>query len=419
MEDGDTDSLDIKPPQATQRDISNNGRRNKSSKEKKHSKEHKHKERERDRGRDRDRHREDAYYKQKIEKSSRHSSDDRGGGRHRHIEIPKHRDQRNEIREKHSSESNYRNRNDLHQQYNDHLSGSGSDMRYQDYDHNIQNHGRVSKQLRRENRDDKSRRNEYPIPSQSVQVNRSESRERRKYLEVQSNTDPEKELEDLRNRILSKRHKYEKETAQNRYDDVSSDERHHASAHHSSRTSKDHKRNKHFRNEEPIIEVIDSPDEIHERRRKPTKLPTPENEEHGVRRLKLLEAEREMAWRKELAREELETRREKREKEIEVQIQTNNYGRKKKRHHDSEEEIEEKRRHRHHKKKLKNQKIGKAMISIFKNLLLKKVNMRIAWRKRNMTNNLLTLAMKKMSTLLSLLMMMMILKYLQRKKMKI
>ncbi|XP_055372938.1 serine/threonine-protein kinase PITSLRE isoform X2 [Condylostylus longicornis] len=354
IEDGDTDSLDIKPPQATHRDMSTSSRRTKPSKEKKHSKEHKHKDRERERMRDRERQREE-YYKQKLEKA-RHNSDDRG--RHRHLEIQKHREQRHEIREKHN-EGSYRGRNEIHQQqYNDRLANSGNDVRYQEYEHSIQNHGRTSKQSRGNSREDKSRRIEYPISSQTIAVNRAESREKRKYLEVQPSADPEKELEDLRSRLLSKRSKFEKKIAQSRYDDISSDERQHSS-HHSNRPVKEHKKNKHFRNDGPVIEVIDSPEEIQDQRRKSNKLPTPENEEHVARRSKLLEAEREMAWRKEIARGELEARREKREKEIEKSEALNqiiSYQRKKKRRHDSEEEQEERRRHRHHKKKLKKTK---------------------------------------------------------------
>lgn len=131
-------------------------------------------------------------------------------------------------------------------------------------------------------------------------------RDRQKSLEQQyeSKSDAERALEDLRSRLLSKRHRREeKEIA--RYDDGDPYES-------VSRAMISDQKKEHKERRENIIELIDSPEHYSDytsHRRREKKL-IHEDPEQAARRAKLLEAEREMLRRKELAREELEARRE-------------------------------------------------------------------------------------------------------------
>ncbi|CAD7081158.1 unnamed protein product [Hermetia illucens] len=266
------ESLDIKPPQAARA----NAVKKRSFKEKKHSREHKHKDRDRDRDHNRERER-------LVREREKERFDDR-----------RHRQPTGAGREweRHSKR---RERHDYHDQ---------SEQRVHDY------HARQQHKIR-----DRDKRQVLDPRDRE----RDRDRDRRKgpaehYYE--SKVDAERALEDLRTRLLSKRHKYVKELS--RYPDSRS------GTIESKRDGRDRREN---------IELIDSPEHYSDytsssnRTEKKDKKERPEDPEQAARRARLLEAERQIARQKELAKQELEARR-----ELHRERNRNTT----KRHHDSE-----------------------------------------------------------------------------------
>lgn len=297
------DSLDIKPPQHQTR-VSSSGRK-KSGKEKKHSREHRHKERERDREqRIRDHMTHDRQKDRGGGGGAINSNIGSGGGGGVGMDDRRYRQYMRDNRDRRNHHRDYYDRNEQLQQ---------SQQEY----HNRHKRGH-DKHMERDIRD----------------------KDRRKLVEYESKAEAERALEDLRTRLLSKRYKYQEEVG--RYKEHSSGHYENSSSRTSnvdrtersemtdrterSDRSQQKKERVYKERKDHIIEVIDSPEHLSdysssskrkEKEREKDK-GIPEDPELAARRSKLLEAEREMARRKEVAREELEARREKRRKRTEV-----------------------------------------------------------------------------------------------------
>ncbi|XP_058064491.1 cyclin-dependent kinase 11B [Anopheles bellator] len=329
------DSLDIKPPQASYAYYGGSKRKEKKPKERsKYSKEqqmrHHMMEREardRDRGggnrgerehyRERDHHSGGSREQHRSSQSSRVGASGLGSsGRER---------MRESNREKHHS-----TRYELNPFY--------GEMR-ETY-HSKRDREREREHRERDRERDYERVREYP-----------EKRERRTEVlnamsSGDSKADPEKMLEDLRTRLLNKKNRYDSRQQQRdvreRERDMLPDselytdemeyyrekrerKREHQHRHHREeemgKEGRDRGRNREHRERErdryetrgtgsDVVEIVESPD------RYDTGVPrTAEEREHEARRAKLLEADREMLRRKELAREELEARRLRKEEE--------------------------------------------------------------------------------------------------------
>lgn len=144
-------------------------------------------------------------------------------------------------------------------------------------------------------------------------------------------SEAERELEDLRSRLLIKRNRYadaEKRMIVDEHTDIeyrSEHREYYRHEHHSSKREKDVSSRKEYKHKsrKNIIEVIDSPETVESEppntiKYKEEKHRPNEDPELVARRARLLEAEREMAKRKESAREELEARRELRREQKET-----------------------------------------------------------------------------------------------------
>ncbi|XP_037933620.1 serine/threonine-protein kinase PITSLRE [Teleopsis dalmanni] len=329
----DTDSLDIKPPQASAhaRDPSGTKKKDKSSKDKKHSKDRKHKDKERDRDR--------GDYRE-------HRREERND-----IERYYQRNaayEREETREMMSnSERRYQKHYDRNSDGNGRsnlMGSSGSHSYHNPYQH-AQYHHQSQMHLQRQRQDYYERNqvyhhigsstaeyhnNRYHKHSTHVDYMQSDigmemQRDRRKYEYDQQN-DAESLEQDLRSRLLSKRHKYVRGSEiDDTYERTEHDKNERSYEDRERNAFKMEKKSRRIKEKSSsVIEVIDSP-EIHEedyqkhkhkkRNKKHShssaeKHKTPEDPELLARRAKLLAAEREIEKRKEAAREELEARRE-------------------------------------------------------------------------------------------------------------
>lgn len=179
---------------------------------------------------------------------------------------------------------------------------------------------------------------------------RERDRERRKESPDQSEAD--RILEDLRSRLLSKRSKIETS-------DKTEDEYEHRRIEkdinryeYETRGINRYKDGKHHRDRKELIEVIDSPENYaelqqinHKKESRHHRPMSMEDKEQAARRAKLIEAEREMAKRKEMAREELEARRELRRERKETSTSPEQQTEeRKKRRNSSDGEIKKKRK---------------------------------------------------------------------------
>ncbi|XP_055593461.1 serine/threonine-protein kinase PITSLRE [Uranotaenia lowii] len=126
-------------------------------------------------------------------------------------------------------------------------------------------------------------------------------RERRKDVEKD---DPDKLLEDLRTRLLNKKNKYDSSKQQQQTTDEHASENRKEKHHYHHR----HRERKEVTEVTETVEVVESP-EFEEDNPSKKIVAEVKSKEHDERRAKLLEAEREMARRKEAARDELEIRR--------------------------------------------------------------------------------------------------------------
>lgn len=154
---------------------------------------------------------------------------------------------------------------------------------------------------------------------------RPKEHDRRK--EATDKSEAERELEDLRSRLLIKRNKYadaEKRIVEEHTEiEYRSEQREiYRYDHHSGKREKEISRKEYkHKSRKSVIEVIDSPENVdvdQSSKYKEEKHRQTEDPELIARRAKLLEAEREMAKRKESAREELEARRELRREQKEI-----------------------------------------------------------------------------------------------------
>lgn len=306
------DSLEIKPPQAT---IGRGGGgsggssdlhhryKEKKSRDKKHSKERRHKEKNR--------------MRERSGRSDRHRGSGSGGGTHRSDrERDRDRD-RADNRERHHHQQ-------LQQQQQQQMRqlSIGNDVRYE-------MHARERDYYR----------HMYKERDRGDKIRIKEQHESKRRESPQEKSDAERALEDLRSRLLSKRNKHDQEKRfeeqhdtveyrqermvyrQNQYEYKKSS----GSGRDDSR--KDYSHHQKHRSRKNIIEVIDSPEmyaefdvplgkqqqqqqQQHKESSSSKQPKLSEDPELVARRAKLLDAEREMAKRKELARNELEARRE-------------------------------------------------------------------------------------------------------------
>ncbi|KAM7357307.1 cyclin dependent kinase 11B pitslre isoform 3-T6 [Cochliomyia hominivorax] len=166
--------------------------------------------------------------------------------------------------------------------------------------------------------------------------------DKRKYAAYDQSKDPESLEQDLRSRLLSKRHKYVKDDSMECVSAARDDsyERMYKELEHERSSKSERHKARRLKERESIIEVVDSPEveeslrhsqrkkhkrhkEKHEKKSaviedilpakiEPEKRRSPEDPELIARRAKILAAEQEKEKRKEIARKELEARRENR-----------------------------------------------------------------------------------------------------------
>ena len=359
--------MDIKPPQAHVSRDSSSSRRKEKSKDKKHSKERRHKERYSDSS---VREKEKEYRRSDVERKEirrgngedRYHRDEYVGGDDKRYHS-KHYERLNEDQAGSRSASVY------------HHGGGGNYHGHQEHQyphHQQQHHHHAQLQMQHRQRQEyyehRRQQQDYhhpPLPTdyhtqrhhqhnQPYEVNRGSGSggsqkyhdhgmEKRKYATYDQSKDPESLEQDLRSRLLSKRHKYVKDDGlegvnvgrddsyERIYDEREREKPSTKSERHKGRRIKDR---------DTIIEVVDSPEseenarhsqrkkhkrhkEKHEKRASfediltsktvaplPEKRRTPEDPELLARRAKLLAAEQEKEKRKETARKELEARRE-------------------------------------------------------------------------------------------------------------
>ncbi|XP_065359821.1 serine/threonine-protein kinase PITSLRE isoform X2 [Calliphora vicina] len=385
----DTDSLDIKPPQAHVSRDSSGSRRKEKSKDKKHSKERRHKERYADsagREKDKDYHRDSRQVERRGEVERKEMR--RGNGDDRY-QVQKSGYEREEYLA--GSEKRYHAKH--YERLSDdaaatgsrgsgnvyhHGGGGGNYQGHQEHQYHHhqqqQHHHHAQIQIQHRQRQDyyeHRRQQDYHHPpptdyhnqrhhqqqhNQPYEASRGGGQkyhdhdmEKRKYASYDQSKDPESLEQDLRSRLLSKRHKYVKDDSM---EDVSvargnSYERLYEVPDHERPSKTERHKARRLKERESIIEVVDSPDaegnirhsqrkkhkrhkEKHEKRTAlddiippknapvaaatspppPEKRRSPENPELVARRAKLLAAEQEKEKRKEISRKELEARRE-------------------------------------------------------------------------------------------------------------
>ncbi|KAL9908829.1 cyclin dependent kinase 11B pitslre isoform 1-T1 [Glossina fuscipes fuscipes] len=357
-DDDDTDSLDIKPPQANViRDATGGRRKEKSGKDKKHSKERKHrerlsdggggeaKEREKDYNRDGRNERRSDIDRRDVQKREerepryhhhqRQSGSYEGDGREfekryhakhyerrsHHIGSAAYHHQESYQQYQHHASVNVRHRQDYYERRQDYHHQPPADYHVQRQHHHVQQHQHTQQSYGGGKH------------HQDVDV------ERRTKYNYDHAKDPESLEQDLRSRLLSKRHKYVKDDSIEFYErnNRSYEERGHDQR--STSKSEHHKTRREKVKEQNIIEVFDSPEgehprhtqrkkhkrhkEKHEKRASsleeitssklieaPEKRRAVEDPELMARRAKFLTAEQEKQKRKEIARKELEARRE-------------------------------------------------------------------------------------------------------------
>ncbi|KAJ6633557.1 Serine/threonine-protein kinase PITSLRE, partial [Pseudolycoriella hygida] len=276
-----TDSLEIKPPQAGRSE--HRYKEKKSSRDKKHSRtERRHKERDRNRERD-------------FQIDRRHG----------------HRNERTDRRHQRMQQQSPYQRYEVHPRDKEHY-----------------------RMVHKDSREVEKRPNDY---------------ERRK--EILEKSEAERKLEDLRSRLLIKRNKYadaEKRIMEEQTEiEYRSEHREvYRYDHHSGKREKEVSRKEYkHKSRKSVIELIDSPENVEMEqpiKYKEDKHRQTEDPELIARRARILEADREMAKRKESAREELEARRELRREQKESNPIDSPVAKKRRMSDDSEPEVKQK-----------------------------------------------------------------------------
>uniref|UniRef100_A0A182Q4I6 cyclin-dependent kinase n=1 Tax=Anopheles farauti TaxID=69004 RepID=A0A182Q4I6_9DIPT len=313
-----TDSLDIKPPQASSAYYGASKRKDKKAKDRRHPKDHirHHMMMERESDRDRERgerrgdrgsnrmEREHHYREREHREQHRHagqsSSSRTGSGRDRSGS-----NREASGRDKHHSSSRYE------------MNPFYGEMR-ETY------HSKRERDREREHRAERER---------GERVREYEKAERRA---EEKSTDPEKLMEDLRTRLLHKKNRRDSRRGDAR--ELHPDMEMHpddAEYYEEKRERRREQQHRRYREEESgkesrdrnrqhgesrrrgataeVVEIMESPEHEHYQQSHVPR--TAEEKEQDERRAKLLEADREMLRRKELAREELEARRQRKEEE--------------------------------------------------------------------------------------------------------
>ncbi|KAI8117224.1 Serine/threonine-protein kinase PITSLRE [Lucilia cuprina] len=379
----DTDSLDIKPPQAHVSRDSSSSRRKEKSKDKKHSKERRHKERYADAGGGRDKEKDYHRDSRQVERRSDVERKEirRGNGEERY-QLQKSGYDREDYMaggekryHKHYDDAATGSRgsaNVYHGSYHGHQEHQYQHHHHQQQQHHHHHHAQMQMQHRqRQDYYEHRRQQDYhhPLPTdyhsqrhhqqqhnQAYEVSRGGAQkyhdhemEKRKYGSYDQAKDPESLEQDLRSRLLSKRHKYVKDDSAEEVGVARDDsyERLYEEREHERNSKIERRKARRLKGRDAIIEVVDSPDaeenlrhsqrkkhkrhkEKHEKRTAlddiippknaaaitapppvaAEKRRSPEDPELIARRAKLLAAEQEKEKRKEIARKELEARRE-------------------------------------------------------------------------------------------------------------
>lgn len=241
-------------------------------------------------------------HRYKEKKSSRDKKHSRSERRHKERDRTRDRDYQVDRRHGHRIERTDRSRHSRTQQ-------QSPDQRYEVHPREREQY-RTSHATHKDVREVEKRPKEY---------------DRRK--DAVDKSEAERELEDLRSRLLSKRNKYadaERRIIAEEHTEI--DYREHREIyrydHHSNKREKEISRKEYkHKSKKNVIEVIDSPENVDtdpSSKHKEEKHRQTEDPELIARRARLLEAEREMAKRKESAREELEARRELRREQKET-----------------------------------------------------------------------------------------------------
>ncbi|XP_061508993.1 serine/threonine-protein kinase PITSLRE [Anopheles gambiae] len=335
-----TDSLDIKPPQASSTYYGMSKRKDRKGKDRRHAKDHlRHHmmmEREGDRDRDRGGERRVDRGSNRMEREHyyREREHHAAGGReqHRHpgqgqgssSRSGSGRDRSGSGRETSSRDKHHSSRYEMNPFY--------GEMRETYHSKRERNRDRGEREHRGERTDrEREREREY-----------NEKQQRRAEEKA---TDPEKIMEDLRTRLLHKKNRRDsKRGTEGGRDRDREAEQMHAEEEEYYAEKRERRREQHLhrryreeeqanegaarertrhhdgdrrRHAEEVVEVLESPDHSHYHQQKTSSAPprTAEEKEQEERRAKLLEADREMLRRKELAREELEARRLRKEEE--------------------------------------------------------------------------------------------------------
>ncbi|XP_053680112.1 serine/threonine-protein kinase PITSLRE [Anopheles nili] len=332
-----TDSLDIKPPQASSAYYGSSKRKDKKTKDRRHPKEHlrHHMMMERDRDRERDR---------------GDGRGDRGGNR---MEREQHY-----YREREHHAQSGREQHRATQGSSSSRMGSGSgrergasgrDAGAREKHHSSQYEMNPFYGEMREtyhSKRDREREREREREHRGDRVERERERER-KYNEKQRRAEEhkynEKKMEDLRTRLLNKKHRHDSKLHQrgdmrDREHEMAAEvamhpdemnyhresigrrrehphRRHHEEEGGNEGRSRDRNRHHGTRDHAEVVEITESPEHLHHQGYTLNIPRTAEEKEQEVRRAKLLEADREMLRRKEMAREELEARRLRKEEE--------------------------------------------------------------------------------------------------------
>uniref|UniRef100_A0A182MNH0 cyclin-dependent kinase n=1 Tax=Anopheles culicifacies TaxID=139723 RepID=A0A182MNH0_9DIPT len=350
-----TDSLDIKPPQASSAYYGMSKRKDKKGKDRRHAKDQQHirhhmmAERESDRDRERgDRRGERTSNRMEREQYYRERERDHAAsGREQH----RHSGQGSSSRTAGGSSGR------------DRTGGSSRDTSNRDKHHSSRYemnpfYGELRETYHSKRERDRDREREH----RGERAERDRDRER-EYSEKQRRaaeekaTDPEKIMEDLRTRLLHKKNRRDSKRGDGREREHremhQEHDMHPEEAEYYAEKSRDHRRreqhpHRRHREEEDgnevrererdrtrhhgerrraaeVVEILESPEHHHyqhhhhnhpAQQQQPSNVPrTAEEKEQDERRAKLLEADREMLRRKELAREELEARRLRKEEE--------------------------------------------------------------------------------------------------------
>lgn len=362
LDDHDTDSLDIKPPQATihhSRDTSSiSRRRERSIKDKKHSRDRRQ-HRDRSDGivgavstvSDRERERDDRIERDRRPPPVRDERADmeryqRSGGYERNDDSGREIINSNERRYQKHYDRGRDNHGHLHHNQQ-HMHRRHQQQEYYERGNDYHHGGNEYHTMRQYNPKHAGHRIDYGHEMNSaattVNIHRDRERERerersRKYTYEAEQQDAESLEQDLRSRLLSKRHKYVKDyepnTRKHHVDEALNYDERNERSYEEQKTAKIERHRSKREKERDVIEVFDSPEVLldrhqqskkHKRREKSKlhgstteKRKSPEDPELIVRRAKLLEAEREITKQKEVAREELEARREKRRERAKI-----------------------------------------------------------------------------------------------------